>query len=87
MAHTISGSAKARGLGSYSKVRTAGPATVAPSETIIASSHAAPVERPSAVAIRYTPQMPSARVTTCWMASTPWKSKGVTACSASAASS
>ena len=47
-----SGTAKARGVGSYSMVSTAGPRMLAPNEQMAATSTAGPVDSPSAVAIR-----------------------------------
>src|SRR5439155_4510000 len=78
VARKTKGRAKPRGVGSYSKVRTAGPEMVAPSETIAAISRDAPVDNPAAAAIRYGPQIPSARQITCSRARTSRNGKPVT---------
>src|ERR1035438_5640570 len=87
-----SGRANARGVGSYSKVSTVGPATTAPSEQMAAMKRASGAGRGAsapqiAKAIRYRPQMPKARVTICSHASTSRKSRLVAARKALAISS
>src|ERR1017187_5801568 len=79
MAQTTRGTAKARGVGSYSKVRTSGPGISAPSEQMAATSSAGAKASPRASAIRRRPQMPSARVAICWAASTSPKPAPVAA--------
>src|ERR1017187_1056081 len=87
IARSSSGTAKPRGSGSISIESTAGPAMVAPRETIPATSSEAGAESPSAAAIRYRPQIPSARVTICSLSSTSRKPRPVTRASDRAVSS